>query len=160
MLARWPADKYNLTCEEVVLALADRCAARVVASRALFQQICFAWLTGNGDVHAKNLSILATPEGEWRVAPAYDLPSTVPYGDGSLALSLQGKVRGISRRRLLAFADAVGLPERIAAATLDDVLKRTEGLEDLLRSDGPPFGPEVSTGLIKEVRHRRRLASP
>ncbi|WP_414819923.1 HipA domain-containing protein [Serinicoccus sp. CNJ-927] len=38
-----------------------------------------AWATGNGDLHAKNLSVLQR-DGEWRVAPVYDVPSTVPYG--------------------------------------------------------------------------------
>lgn len=72
------------------VALADLCAARLVAVRDLFAQFCFAWLTGNGDLHAKNVSVVASPDGEWRISPAYDLPSTVPYGAYTTALRLQG----------------------------------------------------------------------
>jgi len=159
VLGRWPADKYNLTTEDVVLALAECCTARVVAVRALYQQLCYAWLTGNGDVHAKNLSILATPDGEWQVSPAYDLPSTVPYGDTSLALSIQGRTRGVSRRHLLAFAGAVGLPERVAVRVLDDLTGRLAGLEDELRQAALPFPQQVMADLVAGLRHRRRQAT-
>lgn len=160
VLGRWPADKYQLTTEEVVAALAEKCAAKRLALRNLYQQVCFAWLTGNGDVHAKNLSILGTPDGEWRVAPAYDVPSTVPYGDTSLALSLQGRKTGLSRRHLLAFASEIGLPEAIATRVLDDLLARLVGLQTKLQESGPDFGDRVTAKLVAELRHRRRQALP
>ena len=160
MLGRWPADKYAATAEDVVSALAARCPADKLALRAFFRQLCFAWLTGNGDVHAKNLSILATRDGEWRASPAYDVPSTVPYGDTSLALSVQGRRRGISRRHLLAFATDVGLPERAATAALDDLLARTGGLEDALLTSGPAFPRQTMHDLVRELRQRRHLAMP
>lgn len=158
VLGRWPADKYNLTSEQVVVALADQCAARSVALRALYRQLCFGWLTGNGDIHAKNLSILATADGEWRVSPAYDLPSTVPYGDKSLALSLQGRTTGIARGRLLSFASTVGLSERVALNVLDDLLARLEGLDQDLRDGALGFSENVTIELIKELRFRRHQA--
>lgn len=159
VLGRWPADKYNLTTEQVVVALAECCDARTVALRTLFQQLCFAWLTGNGDVHAKNLSILATEEGEWRVSPAYDLPSTVPYGDNSLALSLDGRTRGIARRHLLALAEAVGLPTRAATRVLDDLIDRVVGIEEEIRLGALPFAQKATADLVAELRYRRRQAS-
>ena len=42
-------------------------------------------LSANGDAHAKNFSVLQQPDGEWRVAPAYDVPTSQPYGDSTLA---------------------------------------------------------------------------
>jgi serine/threonine-protein kinase HipA len=158
VLGRWPADKYNLTTEQVVGGLAAHCAARPVALRALYRQLCFGWLTGNGDIHAKNLSILATPDGEWRVSPAYDLPSTVPYGDTSLALSIDGRRRGLSRRRLLALAATIGLGERAAERVLDDLLVHLDGLTDSLREGALPFDQNVTIDMVKELRYRRRQA--
>jgi serine/threonine-protein kinase HipA len=155
VLDRWPADKYNVSAEEVASALADVCEASAVALRTAFQQLCFAWLTGNGDVHAKNISVLAE-RGEWRVAPAYDLPSTVVYGDVSMALPVNGRKRGLSRRRLLAFAASIGLPERSAVRVVDDLLARTEGLEAALRDGALPFSSKTTAGLVAELRHRRR----
>jgi serine/threonine-protein kinase HipA len=159
VLGRWPADKYNLTAEEVATALADHCSARPVALRRLYEQICYAWLTGNGDVHAEKLSILASLEGEWRVAPAYDLPSTVPYGDSSLALSVHGQTRGLSRRHLLAFAAAIDLPERAAVKVLDELIARLGDLGDRLRGGALPYPQKVTADLVAELRHRRSLVS-
>lgn len=158
VLGRWPADKYSLTAEQVVTALADQCAARPVALRSLYRQLCFGWLTGNGDIHAKNLSIVSTPDGEWRVAPAYDLPSTVPYDDKSLALSMVGRRRGLARRHLLDFAAAVDLPERVAHRTLDDLLDRVGDLEAQLRGGALPFDQNTTTELVRELRYRRLQA--
>jgi serine/threonine-protein kinase HipA len=158
VLGRWPADKYNVTTEEVVAALAGWCSARAVALRALYQQLCFAWFTGNGDVHAKNLSIVMQPDGEWRVSPAYDLPATVTYGDTTLALSWQGRTRGLSRRHLLALAATIGLPERAAVKVLDDLIERLADLEQDLRAGALPFPRKVTADLVAELRHRRRQA--
>lgn len=159
VLGRWPADKYGLTTEEVVRGLARWCSAEAVALRALYRQVCFAWLTGNGDVHAKNLSILEGPGGEWEVAPAYDLPATVPYGDGTLALSMEGRTRGLSRKHLLAFAANVGLPRAAAVAVLDDLLEGTADLEDRLRGGALPFPQRTIADWTAELRNRRRQAA-
>jgi serine/threonine-protein kinase HipA len=94
LLKLWPADKYNVTSEVVTKSISGVCPAEPVAARDVFRQFCFAWLTGNGDVHAKNISVLETVGGEWRVSPAYDLPSTLAYGDLTMALELNGKRLG------------------------------------------------------------------
>ncbi|MFI7588148.1 type II toxin-antitoxin system HipA family toxin [Spongisporangium articulatum] len=158
-LGRYPADKYAVSAEEVVTALADLCPARPVALQTLFAQLVFAWLTGNGDVHAKNLSVLATPGGEWRVAPAYDLPSTLPYGDHTMALRLQGKESGLSRRTFLAFAKEIGLPERAAVRILDALLAATSDLYDRLVAAAPPFTVRQLNDLRRALRDRRRSLS-
>jgi serine/threonine-protein kinase HipA len=156
LLDRWPADKYQLTCEAVTKAISDRCAATLPARRDVFRQICFAWVTGNGDVHAKNVSVLCEPDGEWKVAPAYDLPSTVPYGDKSLALSVAGRTTGISRRHFLEFAKAVGLPEPAAIRIIDQVLTGTENVIGDLENGVIPFSAQAIRATVKELRYRRR----
>lgn len=155
----YPADKYAVTYEDLATALAGVCAARAVAARAIFRQVCYAWLTGNGDVHAKNISVVATTQGEWRVAPMYDVPSTLPYGDHTLALSVGGKRDGLSRRQLLAFADRVGLPARAAEKVLDEALLSTENLADELESGALPFAPQTLRNVVRPLRNRRNSAA-
>jgi serine/threonine-protein kinase HipA len=156
VLDRWPADKYTFSAETVIKALSDVCSSQVLAVREIYKQLCFAWLTGNGDVHAKNISILATPDGEWRLSPAYDLPSTLPYGDRSLALAIGGKKIGQSRRSLLEFGIRIGLNEKVAKTMLDVVLDATENVCDELRDGALPFNQQVTADLVAELRHRRR----
>ncbi|GAB4099162.1 type II toxin-antitoxin system HipA family toxin [Sinomonas halotolerans] len=171
LLGLYPADKYNVSYEELCRAVAGQCAAWLPALRSLAVQGAFAWLTGNGDLHAKNVSVVRAQAGaggpggpvapgEWRVAPVYDIPSTVPYGDRSLALPLGGKRTGISRRHFLGWAVELGLPPRAAEGVVDLALKASAPLVAALGADdaGPsPFAPSVTRAWLKELRHRRRL---
>ncbi len=158
VMGLYPADKYRISAEDLVAALSNACAARALAARNIFRQLCFAWLTGNGDVHAKNISILATPAGEWRISPAYDLPSTLPYRDHTLALPMLGRQDGLSRRSLLAFADAVGVPARAAERTLGDVLAATESIPDELEAGVLAFATQITKPWVRSLRNRQRNA--
>jgi serine/threonine-protein kinase HipA len=154
----YPADKYGVSTEQVCTALSQLCPARVVAVRDVFRQVCFAWLTGNGDLHAKNLSVLQTQTGEWRISPAYDLPSTIPYGDTTLALPIAGKRTGVSRKRLIGFAVEQGLPEPAAIRVLEDVLQATGRVPEDIAQGVIALDPNALRGWAKELRHRRRAA--
>ena len=172
VLKLYPADKYNVGYGQVCRALADHCAAPLPALRNLSLQAAFAWLTGNGDLHAKNVSMVQDPGGEWRIAPVYDIPSTVVYGDKTLALTLGGKRTGISRRHFLGWATALGLPERAAATVVELALKASAPLLADLEAGtafalgnastaaddgGSPFPAMVTRAWVKELKHRRRL---
>ncbi len=153
-LGIYPADKYAVSAETVIGRLCDLCAARPVALRDIYRQLVFAWLTGNGDVHAKNLSVVRS-DGEWRVSPAYDLPSTLPYLDTTMALTMLGKKSGFSRRKLLEFAAVIGLPPKVASRVLDEVLAATEPVLDWPASS--PYRLDTRRDVLRSLRQRRRL---
>lgn len=160
VLGIWPADKYNVSYSEAVGALTRQTAAAQVARLALFRQIAFAWITGNGDLHAKNLSIIENPAtGEWQVSPAYDLPSTVPYGDLTLALSLDGSREGVSHRRLLNFAGELGIPKRASENALEQLLVRTAPVLGDLGVLGLPYDGQTMARWQRELDYRRRQLS-
>lgn len=156
-LDRWPADKYAMTMEAATEALAALTSAPAVAMRDTFRQLTFALLTGNGDLHAKNMAVLSDVSGEFRMSPAYDLPSTAFYGDTTLALPVQGKRTGVSRRILLDFAEDVGLRRLAAERVLDDLLRGTSSLAATLEGGVLPFGRTETTKAVKQLRYRRRL---
>jgi serine/threonine-protein kinase HipA len=67
--------------------------ARIVESVAtpadlerLLQAVIVNVLLGNGDAHAKNLSLLHQSSGTLRLAPLYDLMCTLAYDDDQLAM--------------------------------------------------------------------------
>lgn len=151
VLGRYPADKFRLTTEQVVQALAAPCGAPVVAARDLIQQVAFAYLTGNGDLHAKNLSILLADE--WRVTPAYDLPSSYPYGDTTMAMTIGGKDReDLGRADFLALGEACGVPPRAIARGLDRLLLAMPNWLD--RLDELPFDRRRVHKLRQASRYR------
>ena len=172
VLKLYPADKYNVGFGQVCQALADYCAAPLPALRNLAIQGAFAWLSGNGDLHAKNVSMVQQPHGEWSIAPVYDIPSTVVYGDKTLALPLNGKRNGISRRHFLGWATGLGLPDRTAVQAMELALKASGPLIADLDAGrafagtagpranddgGSPFSDMVTRAWVKELKHRRRL---
>jgi serine/threonine-protein kinase HipA len=116
--------------EEVVRGLSEVCSAPLAATRTLFGYFVFSILIGNGDLHAKNLAVYKK-HGDWRVTPAYDLVSTVAYGDHTMALPLHGSLE-FSPKRLLSFSDSLGLPRKLAAGDIAKILKRSSGLEEEL----------------------------
>ncbi|MDQ0681000.1 serine/threonine-protein kinase HipA [Arthrobacter pascens] len=172
VLRLYPADKYNVGFGQVCHALAEYCSAPLPALRNLAIQAAFAWLSGNGDLHAKNVSMIQQPHGEWTIAPVYDIPSTVVYGDKTLALTLAGKRSGISRRHFLGWATELGLTDRAAAQVVELALKASgpliadleagtafralnaAGMDD---DGGSPFPDIVTRVWVRELKHRRRL---
>jgi len=149
-----PADKYRLGADRTFAALAAACEAAVLAGRDLLRQLAFAYLTGNGDAHAKNFSVLRGLDGEWRVAPAYDLPCSYVYGDKTMAMSIGGRSGGdFSEADFVKLGDRLGVPERAVRRLLSDLAERS----DLWLSDlhTLPFDSAKTTKLRRVISHRR-----
>ena len=156
LLNLWPGDKYNVSSEALTHRIFDLCASSSVAIRDVFRQLCFAWITGNGDVHAKNISVLEHAGQEWRVAPAYDLPSTLFYGDYSMALSIDDRTSGLSRRRWLEFAHAIGLSRKAAERVIDDLLAATADLSSVIRDGVLPFDDKTNRDAARNIANRHK----
>jgi serine/threonine-protein kinase HipA len=157
VLNLWPADKYNVSSEELIATMSDVCASPALATRDMFRQLCFAWLTGNGDVHAKNISVIQHDASEWRVSPAYDVPSTLFYRDYSMALSIGGRSDGLSRRRWMQFASEVGLAAPAADRIVDGLLASTSDLVDTIAAGALPFDANTTSDVARNLTNRRRL---
>ena len=146
-----PAAKYGVSSEAVVQALTATTKASVVAARNLYLQFVFAWLTGNGDLHAKNVSVLGNGSGDFAIAPIYDIPCTLVYGDETMALSISGRTRNIRKRHWAAFAHEIGLPKK-AAESAHALALRAAGSVDL---SALPFSGSPLNRAIRELRQRR-----
>lgn len=58
-----------------------------------WEQVIFAWIVGNADMHMKNFSLISTERGKYHLAPTYDQVSTaivMPEDTEELAIPLQG----------------------------------------------------------------------
>ncbi|WP_028278957.1 HipA domain-containing protein [Arthrobacter sp. H5] len=157
VLGLHPAAKYDVPYERVCEELVGLCDAPLPALRNLALQMVFAWLTGNGDLHAKNVSLLQDAHGRTAIAPIYDIPSTVAYGDRTLALPVDGKRTGISRKHLLGWMGEAGLPQRVAERVVEVALNATRSMMDDLREGAVPFSDAEIKSWVKELKNRRRL---
>ena len=158
VLSRYPADKYRVTTEDVVGALSEVCQASLVAARTLIKQFAFAYITCNGDAHAKNFSVIREA-GEWRPTPAYDVPTSYVYGDHTMALNLNGKRKeDIGRADFVALGEAVGVRARAVERGLDEICRSVDrwvgGFESL------PFDPGLLRKLRRAIEYRRDRLVP
>ncbi|MEU1950859.1 type II toxin-antitoxin system HipA family toxin [Nocardia rhamnosiphila] len=134
-----PAGKYTVDAIEAVRALAAVAHAPRVAVRNLYLQFLFAWLTGNGDLHAKNLGVLEAPDNRWAIAPIYDIPGTLIYDDDSMALPIGGRTRKLKARDWIGFGAEIGLPDRGAASARAVALRAAAAVDyDRLPFTGSP----------------------
>ena len=99
-------------------------------------------LVGNADAHAKNLSLLHDAGGQVRLAPAYDVMATVHYPGVSTipGMLVNGvrDIRGITRSDLIREAESWGMPQRLVAARIEQLLV---GAEDAIRAAADEIKP-------------------
>ncbi len=159
VLGRWPGDKYVISTEDAFNGLVRCCRAPGVAALQMYRLLVFAYLSGNGDLHAKNLAILQDQKGEWRATPAFDLPSSAVYGDRDMALPIGGKIRQqLSWTMLRGLGEAIGIPSRLAANVIrEQVAAAGTWIGEL---DQLPFDADRINNLRRLVRARIRHIQP
>jgi len=104
---------------------------RYYSSNALFDILSFfeislfTFLTGNGDMHLKNFSLIHNENGLVTLTPAYDLLSTRLFiseedDNEEMALTLNGKKRKFSKFDFIQFGKVIGLNQK----QIDTTFKR------------------------------------
>jgi serine/threonine-protein kinase HipA len=100
---------------------------------------------GNGDAHAKNFSLLHDRAGALRLAPLYDLLSTLVYGDDRLAMCIDNvrRTNRVTLDRLLNEAATWGLSRTRAADIVTDILTRLPDAVERAARETPGVPAEV-----------------
>ena len=90
------------------------------------RRLVFNTLIGNGDMHLKNWSLIYPDRRQAKLAPAYDILSTIPYiKEANTALNLvrTRDMTGLSLERLSHFSVKAGLPKEVVLQTAVDTVK-------------------------------------
>ncbi|MBM4250538.1 MAG: HipA domain-containing protein [Deltaproteobacteria bacterium] len=115
--------KYAYSMERLVGLIEKFCTFPVVEKSELFKRTIFSYLIGNEDMHLKNFSLI-TRDDIVRLSPVYDFvnSSIVLRDPEELALPLNGKKRGITRKLLLEYygLGRLGLGQKV----IDDHMQR------------------------------------
>jgi serine/threonine-protein kinase HipA len=108
-----------------------------VESLKLFKLLVFNYLFSNGDAHLRNFSIIETPQGDFKLSPAYDLlNSRIHIEDKDFALdeglipAIMGQGNVAKQFRLL--ADYAGIPEKQTNAIMALMVSKTEQVTNLI----------------------------
>jgi len=107
LLDRYPADKYRLSLAEIASGLSV-CTAPIPECLKLLRMQALAYLVANGDLHAKNISVYVRA-GHTQLTPVYDFVSTLPYGDRSMALAMEGRDKNLKAAHFIAFGARLGV---------------------------------------------------
>lgn len=127
----YPSRKYDGAAYHDIAATLSAAVAPAAALEFV-RRLALMAITGNGDMHLKNWSLIYRDNGDKpELAPIYDVLSTVPYlpADG-LALSLGGErsFRALAAPRWKAFANRARLPEPAVLKAVIDVVERVNEL--------------------------------
>ena len=91
-----------------------------------FDLILFNFVFANGDAHIKNFSVLQTPQGDYRLSPAYDLINSAIhiYSDSVFALQRGlfpgwNKELGAYGKDFIKFGELIGLDENTVSKEIE-----------------------------------------
>jgi serine/threonine-protein kinase HipA len=110
----------------------------------LLRGVALNVLIGNGDAHGKNFSLLHDASGSLRLAPLYDLLSTLVYGDDRLAMYIDNvqRTNRVTADRMVNEAVRWGLSRGRASEIIAEILDRAPAAVRAARdeTEGVPAG--------------------
>lgn len=153
-LDRYPADKYVLSHADIARGIVELSTVPIVEMARYLRLVAFSYLVANGDLHAKNVSLRTNAvDGRVELTPAYDLLSSLPYGDRTMALSFDGRDDNLKRAHFLAFGERFGVRTAATSATLDELCDVAPAWIARLEEIG--LDPRKTADLTRVMQKRR-----
>jgi len=155
-----PDDKYQedggpslRTVARIVEAVAERGSLDT-----LLRVVTLHALVGNGDAHAKNISLLHDRAGALRLAPLYDVMSTLCYGDDRLATYIDNvrRVDRLTRARIANEGASWGMPRGRCEAIVTDILDRAPDAVAAARDETEGIPNTVLATVRSQLQRLRR----
>jgi serine/threonine-protein kinase HipA len=161
-----PEQKYEAeggpSSERCFALLKEKSVSPASDQKALLLWVVFNALIGNADAHAKNLAIIYTPLGP-RLAPFYDLISTLVYPDLSARLAMriggENRLNWIQRRHWERFSHEVGIKPRWIEKMVREISQSISPIaasvaQDFTETHGPSAIVEKVVQIIKKAALR------
>lgn len=120
--------KYYGTYQQLADTVKKYSSAPMLDVQRFWEVVLFSWITGNSDMHCKNFSLIDTGNGEYTLAPAYDLLAVLladPKDTEEMAMSFEvgGTKSGFDRSTFMTAFTQSG----ISAAIADKMIERMKG---------------------------------
>jgi serine/threonine-protein kinase HipA len=134
-----PDSKYESSLEKVGNAILKFSNRPYLDLIDFFERIMFCFLTGNGDMHLKNWSLIERPQGYWHLAPCYDLISSVIYlpNEDESALTVNGKRNRLGLDDFTGLGSYLKIDERSVKNAIDKMLGLKEKM--IAMASGPNY---------------------
>ena len=152
------SQKYNRVNYDMMAMTLLQYAGGVDDLKEMTRRLTLNVLLGNGDAHTKNWSLIYRTPNKPRLAPAYDLVSTVAWTqhDQTIALNMAGAKRfdAIGLDTFNAFFQRLELPGQVREELLTEVRTTTRRVLDVW--GGLYEGNGVPAGLMQRVEAHMR----
>lgn len=117
--------KYKGAYEQIAKAITQYCDMPKLNLANYVQLLLFCFVTGNNDMHLKNLSLFR-PHKSYQLSPAYDLVNTAianPDDQEELALPLSGRKSKLQLHDFIQAAATMGVKENIVRRLIANMNK-------------------------------------
>ena len=136
--------KYYGTYQQLADTIKKYSSAPMLDVQRFWEVVLFSWITGNSDMHCKNFSLVDTGNGEYALAPAYDLLAVLladPADTEEMAMSFEvgGKKSGFDRNTFMSAFTQSGIPATIADKMIERLKNNLPAWEELI---GQSFLPD------------------
>lgn len=135
-----PSDsKYESSIEKVGNAILKFSKIPYLDLIDFFERILFCFLTGNGDMHLKNWSMIEQSPDYWQLAPCYDLISSKIYlpDEDESALIVNGKRNRLNLNDFIQLGYYLKIDGRSVKNSIDKMLGLKEKMLNLI--NGPNY---------------------
>lgn len=160
-----PNYKYaKASYEECAEIIHQYVKAALIDIRRFFRLILFNFITLNDDAHLKNFSLIER-NGEFRLAPAYDLintslqlrePRIFALDNGLFKEGMNfSDIRTIRRADFEEFGKRIGLPEKVIKQEIDLFATEQPKAKELL--DNSFLSPELQKEYWQSLDYRRKM---
>ena len=156
--------KYNASYVDIAHLIRRYAAAAPVVLLEFYRLLVVNYLIANGDAHLKNFSLMETTQGDFVLAPAYDLLCTKLHIDDSLLALHGGLYDGDHNEKtfydtgmytgtsFLVFAEKAGISPALAGQVVDEVVRGASAAIELV---GRSFLSEEAKARYIEILNKR-----
>ena len=136
--------KYYGTYQQLADVIKNYSSAPMLDVQRYWEVVLFSWITGNSDMHCKNFSLVDTGNGEYALAPAYDLLAVqlaAPEDIEEMALSFTvgGAKSGFDRNTFVTAFTQSGIPATVVDKMIERIISYKPVWKELV---GQSFLPE------------------
>ena len=155
--------KYYGTYQQLAETVKRYSSAPMLDVQRFWELVLFSWISGNSDMHCKNFSLIDSGNGEYVLAPAYDLLAVLladPSDPEEMALSFRtgGEKAGFDRKTFLSAMQESGLSEAQSSFLIQRITSAAPRWRALIAES---FLPEaMQLGYLRLLDKRLRSLAP
>lgn len=152
--------KYYGTYQQLAETVKKYSSAPMLDVQRFWEVVLFSWITGNSDMHCKNFSLIDTGNGEYALAPAYDLLAVLladPEDNEEMAMSFTvgGAKSGFDRNTFMTAFTQSGIPATVADKLIERMKSYLPKWKELISQSFLP--EEMKTDYYRLLGQRLNL---